>query len=93
MGGPNSVPDNVIAGKVVQPPSKALLEKAIANAEAAKAKFAEPTVEYANFDELMRAALVIFPDALVMVDKDGEITIHTGFRESVVDGRLERMPI
>ena len=40
-----------------------------------------------TYDELVKATLVLFPDAEVLEDSEGQIVIYTGLREDA-DGTL-----
>ena len=43
---------------------------------------------FGTLDQLMKAVLLFFPTGLVSEDEDGEIVIHTGYKEGA-DGRLK----
>jgi hypothetical protein len=44
--------------------------------------------QFKDLDNLMRAVLAIFPDAILETDGDGEIIVMTGYKEYGKNGRV-----
>ena len=43
---------------------------------------------FKNFDNLMKAVLAIFPDAILEEDGDGEIIVMTGYKSYGKNGQV-----
>ena len=53
---------------------------------------AKEKATFKSFDDLMRAALAIWPEAILQEDADGEILIMTGYKNWGKNGQVRHFP-